>query len=95
MVERFDAVDVIRTKRDGGLLSDEQIDACYHPAPESAPEARRRARVAQLVLQRDGKRLRSADPGAYLQGTGAMLMFEVGKARAGRLLDGREHNGMP
>ena len=26
MVERFDAVDVIRTKRDGGVLSDEQID---------------------------------------------------------------------
>ncbi len=26
MVERFDAVDVIRTKRDGGVLSDDQID---------------------------------------------------------------------
>ena len=27
MVERFDAVDVIRTKRDGGVLSDEQMSA--------------------------------------------------------------------
>jgi hypothetical protein len=33
--------------------------------------------------------------GAFLQGTGAMTMFAVGKKRAGRLLDGVEHNGMP
>lgn len=33
--------------------------------------------------------------GAFAAGAKAMLMLEVGKARAGRLLDGREHNDIP
>lgn len=40
------------------------------------------------VLQLDG-RIENAYP------PGAMLMFKAGKKAAGRLLDGKEHNGMP
>lgn len=49
--------------------------------------------VPTLCLQLDGKHKDTLDVGAW--GKGAMLAFKVGKARAGRLLDGREWNGVP
>jgi protein gp37 len=76
--------------------NEELTESLYHPAPQRDPEAIRRCKVNQLVLHADGSQYRgAADPGAYAAGSGAMLMFEVGKKRAGRLLDGVEHNGMP
>lgn len=76
-------------------MSEEQIDACYPPLTERHPEATRHSLVDTHVLHADGSRHRAVDRNAFLQGTGAMTMFEVGKKRAGRLLDGVEHNGMP
>ena len=79
-------------------MSEELIDACYHPAPERYPEATRRLKVSMCVLHADGTRF---DGGAayrrpaFEAGSGAMTMFAVGKDRAGRLLDGVEHNGFP
>lgn len=70
-------------------------DDLYHPAPKTNPEASRRCKVANTVLNRDGHRPGYSDPRAYRAGEGSMLMFEVGKKAAGRLLDGVEHNGMP
>jgi hypothetical protein len=32
---------------------------------------------------------------AFAAGSGAMQMFSIGKKKAGRLLDGIEHIGMP
>lgn len=76
-------------------MSEEQIDACYPPFKERHPEATRHSLVDTHVLHTDGSRHNTVDRGAFLQGTGAMTMFEVGKKRAGRLLDGIEHNAMP
>lgn len=81
-----------------------ESDDLYHPAPERHPEASRRCRVANLVMHASGSTFDRVPGGAYhgcttagafAAGAKAMLMFEVGKARAGRLLDGREHNGFP
>jgi protein gp37 len=55
----------------------------------------RSCKVAQRVVHRDGSTHAIADPGAWQQGSGAMLAFEVGKRLAGRFLDGVEHNAMP
>ncbi|PHY20897.1 DUF5131 family protein [Caulobacter sp. BP25] len=76
-------------------MADGMSDDLYHPAPKSNPEGRRRCKVANLVLSRDGHQPRPGDPREDLAGEGSMLMFEVGKKAAGRLLDGVEHNGMP
>lgn len=79
-------------------MSEELLEDIYHPAPKHDPEASRRCKVDQCVLHRDGTRFNGKamyELGAFWQGTGAMTMFEVGKKRAGRLLDGVEHNGMP
>jgi protein gp37 len=77
-------------------MSDAQIDRCYHPAPLSDPDATRRPKVKSTVLHRDGTRFDDAAArSAYQQGAGAMMMKAIGKAAAGRLLDGREHDGMP
>lgn len=71
-------------------------DTLYHPAPRRDPDAVRRCKVDTMTLHADGTQYRNpAAPGAYAAGSDAMLMFEVGKKRAGRLLDGVEHNGMP
>jgi len=77
-------------------MRDGECDDLYHPAPLRNPEAIRRCKVADAVLHRDGSR--HDDPmdfQAFAAGSGAMTMFQVGKKRAGRLLDGREHNDMP
>lgn len=79
-------------------MTDDQVDDCYHPAPEEHPDATRREKVESVVAHRDGVVLRGRDrfeAGAYQAGTGAMLMFSVGKKRAGRMLDGREWNELP
>ena len=49
--------------------------------------------VPTLSLQLDGEHKDTLDVGAW--GKGAMMAFKVGKKRAGRLLDGIEHNGFP
>lgn len=51
--------------------------------------------VDYRVLHSDGKLLDPLAPKAFWQGTGAMTVFKVGKAAAGRLLDGREWNEFP
>lgn len=76
-------------------MSEEQIDACYPPLTERHPDATRAPLVSTHVLHADGSRHHTHDRDAFLQGTGAMTMFEIGKKRAGRLLDSIEHNGMP
>lgn len=47
-------------------------------------------RVPRMVLQLDG-----SDQGPQAFPAGAMTMFNVGKAAAGRLLDGKTHDGFP
>ena len=77
-------------------MSEEAIDHCYHPAPEHDPEGRRRPKVGQTVLHYDGARFDDvAAWGAFQAGCGAMMMKEIGKVKAGRLLDGREHSEFP
>jgi len=55
----------------------------------------RRCTVPGEVVHHDGSRHGVLEPMAFLQGTGAMTTFKVGKKEAGRLLDGIEHNGFP
>lgn len=79
-------------------MSGDLTESIYHPAPAHSPEAARRCKVDQCDLHRDGTRFHGRamyGPGAFWQGTGAMTMFEVGKAKAGRLLDGVVHNEFP
>ncbi|MDB5552160.1 MAG: hypothetical protein JWL86_2144 [Rhizobium sp.] len=80
----------------------------YAPIPAGRdPEAVRRCRVEQMVMQSSGRvfpldqwsRMSGENPAAgdfaYQQGAGGMHFFHCGKKRAGRLLDGVEHNGVP
>lgn len=79
-------------------MSEELIDGIYAPAPEHRPEARRLCKVSACVLHFDGDRFDGEAMyrrPAFEQGSQAMTMFAVGKRRAGRLLDGSEHNAMP
>ena len=77
-------------------------DAYYHPAPASDPEASRRCKFDSLCIAPDGSaystgaanRIHHIAPGAFA-GYGHMQSFRIGKTRAGRLLDGIEHNGFP
>ncbi len=69
-------------------MTDADNDALYHPAPEKDPEATRRCRVRAEVLQLSGLFENYYHPGA-------MLMFQVDKKRAGRLLDGRTWDEVP
>ncbi|MGY3393401.1 protein gp37 [Bradyrhizobium sp. USDA 3311] len=75
--------------------TDELVNSLYHPAPARDPEGRRRCKVDSLVLHADGSQHRGYGPETYASGSGAMQMFNVGKGRAGRLLNGVEYNGMP
>lgn len=72
-----------------------ESDELYHAPPARDPEAIRRCKVAELVLNADGRRPTLGGPDYYFAGCDSMLMFEVGKKAAGRLLDGVEHNAMP
>jgi protein gp37 len=70
----------------------------FRPPPVRDPEATRRCKVDTLVMHADGRLFRGRerhDIAAYAAGSGAMLMMRIGKGRAGRLLGGREWNGVP
>ena len=73
----------------------EESDDFYAPAPPHAPDASRRCLYETTILHTDGSRHRDTEPMAFAVGRGAMQMFNVGKKRAGRLLDGREWNETP
>src|SRR5690606_14853914 len=60
-------------------MSEEQIDACYPPLTERHPDATRAALVGTHILHADGSRHQIHDRNAFLQGTGAMTMFEISK----------------
>lgn len=51
--------------------------------------------VESAVIHHDGSVHDVLEPMAFLQGTGAMTTFKVGKKRSGRLLDGVLHNAFP
>lgn len=79
-------------------MSEEQIDACYHPASINRPDSSRRLRCKQCVLHSDGQRFDGEAMyrlPAFEQGRRAMTMFAIGKKAAGRLLDGVTHDAMP
>lgn len=76
-------------------MTEEQIDDCYPPLSERHPDATRHAVVDLHVLHGDGTRYGHLARDAFLDGTRAMTMFAIGKKKAGRLLDGVEHNDMP
>lgn len=85
-------------------MPEDQIDACYRSNQKAKgnedqailDEMYGRTCIADsMVLHSDGTRHDPLAPMAFAAGTGAMTMFEIGKSRAGRLLDGREHNDMP
>lgn len=72
-----------------------KADDFYHPAPERDPEAIRRCKIDHLVMHSDGSLHRGYGPEVYAGGTDHMLMFQCGKATAGRALDGITHDAMP
>ncbi|OWK27551.1 DUF5131 family protein [Sphingomonas dokdonensis] len=87
---------------DETVITDEQL---YHPRlAHNQPEGPRKCKVAQCVLHASGdgfdmdewSRLQ-VPPGTlvYAAGAGAMQMMAIGKRRAGRLLDGVQHDGAP
>jgi thymidine phosphorylase len=65
--EGFDAVDVIRTKRDGGTLSDAQIDWVIDAYTRGAVAEEQMAALAMAVL------LRGLSPAELARWTGAMI----------------------
>ena len=81
---------------------DGESDAYYHPAPARDPEASRRCKYDNLCLSTNGSAKPLGVAGGYqtaakgvFSHAGDMTIFCIGKARAGRLLDGVEHNGFP
>lgn len=64
------------------------LDQLYHPAPKRNPDATRRCKVPQAVLQLDGT-VKDEWP------RGAMLMFRVGRKRDPEHLAGRSHLEFP
>lgn len=77
-------------------MPDGASDDLYHPAPKRDPEATRRAKVEQTVMNRDGSLHPSAaDPETYHAHHGSMLIFKIGAQRAGRKLDGVIHDARP
>lgn len=71
-------------------MAEAESDALYKPAPARDPEAVRDCRVPTHALQYDG------GEGFYVHGgKPGYLMFKVGKAKAGHLLDGREWKESP
>lgn len=75
-----------RSNRKARLHEDQAVlDDCYG----------RTCTVDQAVIHSDGSVHAPLTPMAFLQGTGAMLTFQAGKKAAGRLLDGRTHDGVP
>lgn len=86
----------------------EMEDADYNPLYRSRVKARegqdqgalddsygRVCTVPDGIIHADGSLHDVVAPMAFQQGTGAMQTFRVGKKAAGRLLDGRTHDGFP
>lgn len=74
----------------------------YEDAPEQRPDVRTRCRYDGLCMDRDGTTYDLGRKGQFPQapigafgGQKPMSIFRVGKKKAGRLLDGIEHNGLP
>jgi thymidine phosphorylase len=67
VVERFDAVDVIRAKRDGGRLSDAQIDWVVDAYTRGAVAEEQMSALLMAVL------LRGLEPAELARWTGAMI----------------------
>lgn len=76
-------------------MTDGESDSLYHPAPKRDPEAIRRCKVENTVMNRDGSLHHPAAPETYHAHHGSMLMFKVGVKKAGRLIDGVLHDAMP
>lgn len=85
-------------------MADGEVDRYFDAPPESDPDAIRRCRISQCILNADGQRhdldewsrgSSASNSDTYRAGQHSMLTFKVGKKAAGRLLDGVEHNGMP
>ncbi len=84
-------------------MLEEQIDACFR-SNRKAKDGEdqgvldemygRTCTVDSTVLHNDGTRHDALAPMAFAAKS-AMTMFEIGKKRAGRLLDGREHDDLP
>lgn len=74
----------------------------YFDPPETRPDATRRCRFDCLCMDSDGTTYDLGRKGGFpkapsgaFAGPKPMSMFQIGKARAGRLLDGREWNEFP
>src|ERR1700730_13508169 len=67
MTEPFAAVDVIRTKRDGGVLSDQQIDWVIDAYIRGAVAEEQMSALAMAIL------LRGMEPGEIARWTAAMI----------------------
>jgi len=74
-------------------MSDQFCDSLYLPA--RMPDGVRHCTVDTTVLDVDAQRHGITDQTAFQQGKRSMTMMKVGKRRAGRLLDGIEHNAFP
>jgi len=79
-------------------MSDEQTEACFHPAPARHPDASRRSKVDQCVMHSNGdvwEGNRMISFAAFAAGKCAMTMMKIGKKSAGARLDGREWREFP
>ncbi|VTU38476.1 Bacteriophage protein gp37 [Variovorax sp. PBS-H4] len=73
-----------------------RVKAMPHESQDAIDDINGRAcTVPYGVVHADGSLHEPLEPMAFLQGTGAMTTFKIGKKAAGRLLDGIEHNGYP
>ena len=83
MTERHDAVDVIVTKRDGGVLSDDQIDWVVDAYTRGAVADEQMSALAMAILQRGMNRHEIARWTAAMIATGERLDFSgLGKPTA-------------
>lgn len=70
-------------------MDEAEMDSMYYPRAKSdTPDSTRRSRYKSTVVLPDGS---TGDTYPH----GAMLTLDIGKKKAGRLLDGVEHNEMP
>ena len=83
MTERHDAVDVIRVKRDGGTLSDDQIDWVVDAYTRGVVADEQMSSLAMAILQRGMSRAEIARWTAAMIATGERLDFSgLGKPTA-------------
>jgi len=73
-----------------------RVKAAFHEDQSALDDCYgRECTVDTGIVHSDGSLHGIAEPMAFLQGTGAMQTFKVGKKAAGRMLDGFEWNGVP